>query len=245
MIGVPELPEDPAEYVNVLARAGYFEALDVTAEDRERAEQYRANASRQALLESSTDMGSYLDSLKMELTWAPFDQAGLKRIVQLINKTNQFNLTTRRYTEANVAAMMEGEEEGQYVTLQLRLNDIYGENGIIALVIGKVTPRFELDIDTWLMSCRVLGREVEQATLNLVAQRAIDLGCSRLYGTYIPTEKNGMVKDLYARLGFEAVETLADGSTRWSLPLADFTPHLLHMKVIQGAPCQTIASTVS
>jgi FkbH-like protein len=245
MVAVPELPDDPSGYVRVLASAGYFEALDVTAEDRERAEQYRANASRQALMESTTDMGAYLDSLKMELTWAPFDQAGFKRIVQLINKTNQFNLTTRRYTEANVAAIMAGEEEGRFVTLQLRLNDVYGENGNIAVVIGKVTARSELEIDTWLMSCRVLGREVEQATLNILAQRALDLGCSVLYGTYTPTEKNSMVKDLYARLGFEEIANQEDGSTRWSLPLADFDAHPLHLQVIQGAPCKTIPSTVS
>ncbi len=245
MIGVPELPDDAAGYVSTLARAGYFESLEITAEDRERTEQYRANASREAMKASATDMAGFLDSLKMELTWAPFDQAGLKRIVQLINKTNQFNLTTRRYTEVKVLEFMAAEEEGRAVTLQLRLNDIYGENGIIALVIGEVTPGFELEVDTWLMSCRVLGREVEQTTLNLLAQRAIDLGCARIFGTYRPTEKNRMVKDLYARLGFEHVETLADGTSRWSLGLADFKQQPLPMQVIQGAPCKTTTSISS
>ena len=248
-IGVPELPEDPAGYVATLARAGYFESLEITAEDRERAEQYRANASRDALKVSATDMVGFLDSLNMELTWAPFDQPGLKRIVQLINKTNQFNLTTRRYTEAKVLEFMAAEEQGCAVTLQLRLTDIYGENGMIALVIAKVTPSLEVEIDTWLMSCRVLGREVEQATLNLLAQRAIDLGCVRIFGTYRPTEKNSMVKDLYPRLGFKPVDpaskTAEDGTTRWSLELAAFTPHTLHMQVISGAPCKTTTSIAS
>ena len=245
MIGVPELPEDAADYVRTLAAAGYFEALDVTAEDRERAEQYRANASREALRASATDMAGFLDSLKMELTWAPFDQAGLKRIAQLINKTNQFNVTTQRYTEAQVATLLSGEEEGRIVTLQLRLNDIYGENGIIALVIGRISDSSDLEIDTWLMSCRVLGREVEQATLNILTQRAMDLGCSRLLGTYKPTDKNSMVKDLFPKLGFERLDAAEDGTTRWTLALDAFVPLPLHMQVIQGAPCETIISMAS
>ena len=245
MIGVPELPDDPAEYVRTLAGAGYFEALDITAEDRERAEQYRANASRDALRASATDMAGFLDSLKMELIWAPFDRAGIKRITQLINKTNQFNLTTQRYTEAQVLAVMEGEDEGRVVTLQLRLNDIYGENGIIALVIAKITHSSDLDIDTWLMSCRVLGREVEQATLNILAARAKDLGCRSLTGTFKPTDKNSMVKDLFFKLGFEPLETTDGGETRWTLALRNFTPRTLHMQITQGATCRTITSMVS
>jgi FkbH-like protein len=245
MVAVPELPEDPALYVQTVALAGYFEALDITAEDRERAELYRQNASREALRASATDMAGFLDSLQMQLTYGPFDQPGFKRIVQLINKTNQFNLTTLRYTEAQVAEVMRGEEDASFVTLQLRLTDIYGDNGIIGLVIGQLTPRFDLEIDVWLMSCRVLGREVEQATLNLLVARAIELGCERLYGTYIPTEKNSMVRDLYGKLGFRLDETKADGTTRWSLGLADFEPRTLHMQLIQGAPWQTTTSTVS
>ena len=245
MVGVPELPEDPALYVQTVALAGYFEALDITAEDRERAELYRQNASREALRSSSTDMAGFLDSLQMKLTWQRFDQPGFKRIVQLINKTNQFNLTTRRFTDAQVADVMRSEEDGRFVTLQLRLEDIYGDNGIIGLVIGELTAQFDLEIDVWLMSCRVLGREVERATLNLLAARAIELGCQRLYGTYIPSGKNSMVKDLYSKLGFQLSETLPDGSTRWSLPLADFEPRPLHMQLIQGALWQTTTSTIS
>jgi FkbH-like protein len=245
MVAVPELPEDPALYVQTIALAGYFEALDITAEDHERAELYRQNASREALRASTTDMAGFLDSLQMQLTYGPFDQPGFKRIVQLINKTNQFNLVTRRYTETEVAEVMRGEEEGRFVTLQLRLTDIYGDNGIIGLIIGQLTPHLDLKIDLWLMSCRVLGREVEQATLNLLAARALELGCQRLYGTYVPTDKNSMVKDLYGRLGFSLDETQTDGITRWSLALADYEPRPHHMQLIQGAPWQTTTSTVS
>lgn len=244
-VAVPELPEDAALYVQTIALAGYFEGLDITVEDRERAELYRQNASRESLRASATDMAGFLDSLAMELTWQPFDQAGFKRIVQLINKTNQFNLTARRYTETQVAEVMRGEEEGRFVTLQLRLADIYGDNGIIGLVIAHLAPRSDLEIDVWLMSCRVLGREVEQATLNLLAARARELGCKRVYGTYLPTEKNSMVKDLYGKLGFALDASRPDGSTRWSLALADFAPRNLHLQLIQGVPWQTIASTVS
>ena len=245
MVAVPELPEDPALYVQTIALAGYFEALEITAEDRERAELYRQNASRDALRASATDMAGFLDSLQMQLTWQPFDQTGFKRIVQLINKTNQFNLTTRRYTDAQIAEVMRGEEEGRFVTLQLRLSDVYGDNGIIGLVIGQLTPRFDLEVEVWLMSCRVLGREVEQATLNILAARAVELGCQRLYGTYRPSDKNSMVKELYGKLGFMLDETQADGTMRWSLALADFVPQPIHMQLIQGAPWQTTTSTVS
>jgi FkbH-like protein len=140
---------------------------------------------------------------------------------------------------------MEDEDLGRFVTLQLRLTDVYGDNGIVALAIGKLTAGSYLEIDTWLMSCRVLGREVEQATLNLLAERARELGCARLLGTYIPTEKNSMVKDLYPRLGFEPAGAEPDGATHWQLALESFTPHPLHMHIIQGAPCRTQLSTVS
>jgi FkbH-like protein len=131
MAAVPEMPEDPAEYVRVLAGAGYFEGLGVTGEDRERTAQYAANARREAGEASATDLLSYLASLGMELEWKPFDSAGRARIVQLINKTNQFNLTTRRRSEAEVERMM---EQPGALTLQFRLKDVYGDNGMIGVI---------------------------------------------------------------------------------------------------------------
>jgi FkbH-like protein len=219
-VAVPELPEDPAFYAQCIADAGYFEALRVTAEDFERGGQYRANIAREDLRASHTDLDGYLKSLNMELRWQPFDRVGLQRIVQLINKTNQFNLTTRRYTEADVLAIMNTPGA---LTLQLRLLDSFGDNGIIGIVIGKPVDR-SIWLDTWLMSCRVLGRQVEEATMNLVAAQARQLGAVRLVGEYIPTKKNGMVRDHYQKLKFENVESKDDGATVWGLGVLEYKP---------------------
>ncbi len=234
MVAVPELPEDPADYPRAVADAGYFEAVDLTAEDRERTVLYRANAQREAAKAASTDIGAFLDGLGMELYANSFDNAGLKRIAQLMNKTNQFNLTTRRYTEADVLGIMGNTDA---VTMQLRLTDVHGDNGVIGLVVGYRKGR-TLEIDTWLMSCRVLGRGVEAATLNLLAERAGELGCTRLLGEYRPTAKNGMVREHYRQLGFDLLESsesgAASGVTRWELPLAGYRPRPTHMKILKG-----------
>ena len=242
MISVPELPDDPAGYVGCLVDAGYFEAVEITAEDRERTELYRANASREALRQSSTDLSGYLQSLGMELIWQPFDAAGFKRIVQLINKTKQFNLTTRRYTDAEVSAVMADPDA---VTLQLRLTDAHGDNGIIAILIGERAGGDALLLDTWLMSCRVLGRGVEETTLNVLCARAAEKGYRRLLGVYRPTAKNGMVKDHFQRLGFDLIETAADGTTRWELPLERFTERTTPMRVVKGETWGTPMSIAS
>ena len=231
MIAVPELPDDPALYVQCMVDAGYFEAVEITAEDRERTQLYRANASRESLRQTSTDLGSYLNGLDMQLFWSPFDAAGFKRIVQLINKTNQFNLTTRRYTDAEISGLM---RDPDVVTLQLRLTDVHGDNGMIGVVIGRRNPDAELEIDTWLMSCRVLGRGVEEATLNILTQRAAEMGCKRLVGQYRPTAKNAMVAEHFAQLGFELAATSDDGSTRWTLSLDRFAERSTHMRVLKG-----------
>jgi FkbH-like protein len=230
MVAVPELPEDPAFYAQCIADAGYFEALNVTAEDFERGGQYRANIAREDLRASHTDLAGYLKSLNMELRWQPFDRIGLQRIVQLINKTNQFNLTTRRYTESDVLAIMNTPGA---LTLQLRLLDSFGDNGIIGIVIGK--PEGDsLRIDTWLMSCRVLGRQVEEATMNLVASEARNLGATRLVGEYLPTKKNGMVRDHYSKLGFQPIESADGGATTWGQNLAEYKPFDIFISLIRS-----------
>ncbi|MBE7158890.1 MAG: HAD family hydrolase, partial [Rhodospirillales bacterium] len=241
MVAVPEMPEDPAEYVRTLADAGYFEAVDLTAEDRERTELYRANAQRDAARAAATDIGAFLDGLGMELHASSFDLPGLKRIVQLMNKTNQFNLTTKRYTEADVLRMM-GDPKA--ATLQLRLTDVHGDNGVIGLMVGYRRGN-ALELDTWLMSCRVLGRGVEEATLNLLMERAEEMGCELLVGEYRPTAKNGMVREHYRQLGFTLLEEKGDGVTRWQLPLAGFLARKTHMHVLKGETWTQPASTAS
>jgi FkbH-like protein len=198
MVAVPEVGDDPSYYTGFLADAGYFEGVGVTPEDRERSGQYQGNQLREQLRASTTDLPSYLRSLDMRLIWRRFDKVGLSRIVQLMNKTNQFNLTTRRYTEADVLAVM-GDERA--FGLQLRLLDRFGDNGVIGIVIGRMQAD-DLVMDSWLMSCRVLGRQVEAATLNVVAAEARRLGAKRLVGEYVPSPKNAIVREHYEKLGF-------------------------------------------
>jgi len=215
-VAVPELPEDPGLYAACVAEGGYFEGLRLTDEDLERARQYQDNLKRETLKASATDIEGYLRSLEMQMRWRPFDKVGLARIVQLINKTNQFNLTTRRITDEAAGALI---GDPRALTLQIRLVDRFGDNGIIAIVTGKLDDAGDLTIDTWLMSCRVLGRQAEEATLNLIVAEARRMGARRLIGDYIPTAKNGMVKEHYPRLGFAPLGDNAEGGTRWELPL--------------------------
>jgi FkbH-like protein len=229
-VAVPELPEDPSRYAACIANAGYFESLSMTAEDLQRSAQYQMNAEREHLRESATDMESYLRDLKMELLWAQVDPISLPRVVQLINKTNQFNLTTQRYTEQEVSAMM---SDSKWLVLQFRLLDRYGDNGIISVVIGQIKDDTLL-LETWLMSCRVLGRQVETATLNIVADMAERMGAERLLGIYRPTLKNGMVREHYEKLGFELVHKTADGLSQWKLDLARFAAVETNLQIIEG-----------
>src|SRR5258705_2746178 len=160
-VAVPELPDDPALYARTLLAAGYFESVSFSDEDRKRAEMYQDNARRVALQSQAGGVEGYLAALAMVITFQPFDPVGRARIAQLINKSNQFNLTTRRYSEAEVAA---AERDPDCFTLQVRLADSFGDNGMISVLICRGRAQ-DWDIDTWLMSCRVLGRRVEEAVL--------------------------------------------------------------------------------
>lgn len=226
-VAVPELPDDPAYYVSALAQAGYFETLGLSADDAARAEQYRANVSRSVAMEKLGDYGTYLASLDMHCDIRPFDSVGRTRIAQLINKSNQFNLTTRRYSEAEVAAI---EADTGKFTLQIRLSDTFGDNGMISVLIFDRGPQ-DWTCDTWLMSCRVLGRRVEEAALAAVASAALAEGATRLIGVHIPSAKNMMVAEHFKKLGFVHDLTDSDGSTRWRLDLATYTHPDLPMRL--------------
>jgi FkbH-like protein len=223
MVAVPEMPEDPALFARCLSNAGYFEATSLTHEDFERTVLYQTNAARASALASTTDLDAYLRSLDMTLVYGPIDAPGIARVVQLINKTNQFNLTTKRYTESDIRAL---QADGDAIAWQFRLTDKFGDNGMIAVVIARPADAANQDIliDTWLMSCRVLGRGVEQATLNVLVDQARQAGFKRIVGEYRPTSKNHLVKDHFQTLGFELVETRSDSSTLWSLQIDGVTP---------------------
>lgn len=207
-VAVPELGDDPALYGRTILSAGYFEAVTFSEEDRARADFYQDNAKRVALQTQAGDVDAYLASLNMEIVFAPFDATGRPRIAQLINKSNQFNLTTRRYGEAEIAKL---EQDPTVFTLQVRLIDTFGDNGMISAIICRPRDAVTWEIDTWLMSCRVLGRRVENMVLREIAENARARGIERLIGVYRPTERNGMVRDHYEKLGFVRIGTTAEG----------------------------------
>lgn len=227
-VAVPELPPDPALYARTLLAAGYFEAITFSEEDRKRAALYQDNARRVALQKQAGDLDAYLSSLQMRMTVQPFDATGRARIAQLINKSNQFNLTTRRYTEPEVAEL---ERDPTAFTLQIRLTDTFGDNGMISVLICREDGDAWL-IDTWLMSCRVLGRKVEQAVLSELVDHARARGVRRLVGEYLPTEKNKLVEDHYEKLGFSLLERGDDGRSRWQLVISESrAPSSLPMQI--------------
>jgi len=213
-VAVPELPEDPSEFARTLAAGGYFEAVTLAAEDLKRASFYQDNAKRASLQRQAGGVDAYLASLDMTITFQPFEGKGRARIVQLINKSNQYNLTTRRYTEPEI---LEVERDPKAFTLQVRLADIFGDNGMISVVICRPAGDETWEIDTWLMSCRVLGRKVEHMVLRKIVEHARVAGVHKLIGTYRPTERNKLVVDHYAKLGFNKVREEESGLTEWEL----------------------------
>jgi FkbH-like protein len=213
-VAVPELPEDPSDYARILAAGGYFEAVTLAAEDLKRAGFYQDNAKRAILQKQAGGVDAYLASLDMTITFQPFEGKGRARIVQLINKSNQYNLTTRRYTEPEI---LELESDPKVFTLQVRLADIFGDNGMISVVICRPAGNDTWEIDTWLMSCRVLGRKVEHSVLRKIVEHARAAGIHKLIGTYRPTDRNKLVADHYARLGFNKVQEEESGLTAWEL----------------------------
>ena len=233
-VAVPELPDDPSEWLAVFQAAGYFEQTSFSQEDQQRAAFYKANAQRAAQMERIGNHDDYLRSLDMVLSIAPFDTAGRKRIVQLIGKSNQFNLTTKRYGEAEVA---EVAADPDALTIQARLVDIFGDNGVISVVIcRKVEENWTLD--SWIMSCRVLGRRVEEAILQYIVTQARARGIAELVGRYIPTARNGLVRDHYEKLGFTKADE-RDGETSWRLDIGGYTDKPVPVRIEtrpNGAP---------
>jgi FkbH-like protein len=228
-VAVPELPEEPAYFARTLAAAGYFEAVAFAREDLQRAGFYQDNARRANLQKQLGGVDAYLESLDMTITFQPFDATGRARIVQLINKSNQYNLTTRRYTEPEV---LEAENDPDVFTLQVRLADVFGDNGMISVVICRPGEPGVWEIDTWLMSCRVLGRRVEQMVLREMLEHARAAGIHTLRGKFRPTDRNQLVIDHYAKLGFSKRDEDPPGTTHWELLVEAAEPAAGPMKVI-------------
>lgn len=224
-VSVPEVSTDPIEFIEALERHRYFQVATLGADDFKRGEYYRANAARAEIASGSGDIEDYLSSLNMQSAIRPVIDATLERSTQLINKSNQFNLTTRRKTVSDVLAATVAAD---WVTMTVTLADRFGDNGLISVILAKAEGDV-LDIETWLMSCRVLKRGVERLVLNALVEEARERGITWLRGEYIPTPKNGLVRDHYADLGFEKVETRLDGHTVWKLRIAGYQPLAHHI----------------
>lgn len=218
-VDVLALPPDPALYARALFEYPFFESSSYSAEDARRTEQYRGRQQAAELASSAVDMDSFLRELQMHAVVAPFDELHLPRIVQLIAKTNQFNLTTRRHGLEQVQAFV---VDPGCVHLYLKLRDRFADHGLVAVAIGLKRGE-ALVIDTFLMSCRVIARTVEATLASRLCEEAAQLGCTKLVGTYVPTEKNGFVQEAFGALGFSLIAE-EDGRGTWEYDLAKLGP---------------------
>lgn len=219
---VVEVGEEPADFVRNVNASGYFEHVLLTSDDTRRAETYAARAEAKALKASVSNYEDYLGSLEMELTIAPFDALGRARIAQLIAKSNQFNVTTKRYSEAEVASF---EGNPGYLAWQVRLKDRFADHGMISVVI-VACGQHEWHVDSWIMSCRVLERGVEQAVMGEILRLARAQGVAKIVGTFIPTARNGLVRDLFPKFGFlprqaQPANPEVDQTVEYELDVAD------------------------
>ncbi|QFS83111.1 hypothetical protein FIU97_09755 [Roseivivax sp. THAF40] len=221
LVSTIEIGDDPSFYIERIAQSGQFDHLPLNTEDISRAESYGGRAAAAEIRAKIGNYEDYLTSLEMRMTISPFDDVGRGRITQLINKSNQFNLTTRRYGEEDVRAI---EEDPDQMGWQVRLQDKFAQHGMIGVVIVRKAPR-EWSIDSWLQSCRVLERGVEQCVMDRLFEAARDAGVARITALYVPTDRNKMVSDFYGRMGFEIAARNDDGSVAYVYDVAAYAPH--------------------
>ena len=224
-ITVPELPKDPGEYLEFLYSQNLFETASYSLADKDRTKQYQIEAKRMSFSKTFTNEADFLKSLHMLSEVSGFTKFNTPRVAQLSQRSNQFNLRTIRYTEADVSAMA---DDSEIIDLCFTLEDKFGDNGLVAVVILKPISKDTLFIDTWLMSCRVLKRGLEDFVLNIIVERAKNAGYHKIIGEYIPTTKNKMVEQHYQNLGFQKCEG-AD-SDLYELDVTSYQPHICYIK---------------
>ncbi len=229
---VPDIGQ-PEQYIRTLDRAGYFEVTGLSEDDLKRNEMYQANAARVRQQAAFADYHDYLVSLEMEAEIAPFAPAYMSRIAQLTNKSNQFNLTTKRCSQAEIE---HAASDPSCITLYGKLKDKFGDNGVVSVAFGHADYKKSFHIDLWLMSCRVLKRDMEYAMMDELVRRCREEGLEEILGYYYPTKKNGMVREFYGAMGFEKISEDADGNTVWRLSLTeeDNRKHNTVIKVVNG-----------
>ena len=206
----------PETYIDVIDSNGFFEVTGISADDLKRNEMYKANMERQAVQNSFADYGEYLNSLEMIGEIKPFEGVYMARIAELTNKSNQFNLTTRRCSLSEIEQIA---EDPSYVTLYGKLIDKFGDNGVVSVVFGHIAGKIA-DIDLWLMSCRVLKRDMECAMMDEFVRLCMERGVTKIVGHYYPTAKNRMVKDFYSDRGFSLIEEDGEGNRLYELDIS-------------------------
>ena len=225
-ITVPELPEDPGEYLEYLYSLNLFETASYSQADKDRTKQYQVEAKRVSLQKTFSNEADYLKSLDMISVVSGFNAFNTPRVAQLSQRSNQFNLRTVRYTEADIEALA---QDPDVIDLSFTLEDKFGDNGLIAVIIMKKQDAETLFIDTWFMSCRVLKRGMEDFTLNTMVEAAREKGFKRIIGEYLPTPKNKMVEGHYPSLGFEKLEGSA--TAQYVLDVEHYQPKENYIKI--------------
>ena len=205
-------------YIQTLDRSGFFEVTTFSEDDLKRNEMYKANVQRASMSASFENYSDYLLSLDMNAVIDDFIPMYIQRITQLSNKSNQFNVTTKRYTPAEMEAVFASDE---YIRLYGKLTDKFGDNGVVSVVIGKKDGSV-LNMDLWLMSCRVLKRDMEFAMLDTLVQKCREQNIETIRGYYYPTAKNNMVRELYKTFGFDKISEDENGNTVWQLDIAGY-----------------------
>ena len=227
---VVEIGSDVGQFKNILDKGGWFEIPALSAEDLNRNKFYEDNQKRTAQAAEFKDYGDYLNSLEMQAEVGSFNDFYMERISLLINKTNQFNLTTRRYSQTEVEAMAHRADS---LTLYGRLKDKFGDNGLVTVVIANVKNN-ECHIDTWLMSCRVLKRTMEIVILDFLIEACRERGVKKIFGYYYPTAKNGLVANHYADMGFTFARKDLEGSI-WQYEIPNnYQKKNKHIKLVES-----------
>ena len=223
-VTVPDMPEDPALYLSYIRSLNLFETASYSSEDIGRTEQYQAEIGRKSLEASYSNIDDYLKSLEMQAEAKVFDEFHYSRIAQLTQRSNQFNLRTIRYTEADIEKI---SKDNNYLTIYFTLKDKFGDHGLISVVIMKKIDNETLFIDTWLMSCRVLKRSMEEFIVNTIIDTARKNGYKTVQGEYIKTPKNAMVEKIYEKLGFKD-----NGSNIYTADVDTFRNNITFIKEI-------------